>query len=1290
MGRIFVIAGGLLVLLLTAALVIPPFVNWSGYRAAFEQEASRILGRPVHVTGDVNARLLPFPSVAFTDVRVGADPNTPDMAIDAFTMDAELMPFLSGKVLIFDMRVDNPVTKIRIDRDGRIDWAIRPTTPIAASQIRVERLSVNNGKIILSDEKTGRTRQADNIFATMSASSLAGPWQASGSLMFDGQRMAVDFNSGEAKPEGLGVRLRIAPDAIPATFETDGNMALLDGRLTYSGTFGLRSADVSQSGRNDQKDGAPAKNRQTPPPADRPFLSDLRLTGQFTATRGRFELTEFRMEQGPVESPYVVNGKAFVDLEEVPRFKISADGQQIFWGAAESAENDQKTPYMDSSERFAILRRTLQQLPIPSIPGDIDLRLPAVIAGGTTIRSVTISAEPVATGWNIHQFQADLPGRTRVEAKGLLNVGAQFGFDGDLLIASRQPSGLAAWLDKDVDEAVRRLPTAGLSGRLQLRDGLQRIDDMELALADTTLKGSFRREAAGNAQPAITIDLQGEEITSDALYAGLAMSGLNKPTSLLDGQALNLTLKAGPVQMDDLEADAVDIAVRLHDGRINFDRFMVSDLAGATLTATGALDPSASQASGSVDATLLSDDLGELFVALSARFPQWPVLRALAQRSDSFPGLFASTNLNIIVNAAGPARPVEDAPKPRNGKSDRTAPVTAPSKSANGARIDNEFSFTVAGTSGDMKLDLAGTAINAGDEGEPMQIQLNSSATAPQGEAVLALLGVPALPLGLAGELTADMNIQGSLGAGMRTQLTLTASDGKAMADGVISLAGGDIAASGKAMLKSADLQPFIATTGFAVPGFGEGLPVELTSDFQFAKEILRFPNLTGKVSGEPVTARIEANFVDSGWPMLKGEAKLASLELDSLAAVMLGQDALEPASGKAKNSIWSRVPFAARSSLPLLMDLKLTSAQATTSNFGTIADLTTRLEKSADTLKLSELSGKWAGGFLQGDVSLQNSDKNALLAANLKWGGANLAAFYQPEGHTPLRGEVQTSLYLNGSGGNVAELMSSLAGTANVDVKDLTISGLNSSAFAGMLAASETLADQPGEQKDKLDSKQFAALTDAAIGQGEFSVGNRQMEFTIAGGIARMKPLELSDGMASLASDLQLDFSRLALAGTGNLTFVTSGKAQALQPQLAIALAGTFDQPVVTIDRQALVQYLTQHMLEREQQRVEAMQASLIEKQQLRRELGRVQAEAISREKALQEEESRRRRDGAVRLKAQQEAQRQAEQAARAKAEAAARAAEGQEDLPSIMPKNGQSLDEVFKELQKNQTPLQ
>ncbi len=142
------------------------------------------------------------------------------------------------------------------------------------------------------------------------------------------------------------------------------------------------------------------------------------MTGKFTADRNRFDASEFRIEQGPADNPYVVDGKAFIDYGDKPHFEVSADGQQLFWGANETTSDEQSGSAMPLADRIAIARRVLEQMPIPSIPGNVDLRLPAVIAGGTTIRSVTVSAEPDGRDWNIRQFAADLPGRTKVEAKG--------------------------------------------------------------------------------------------------------------------------------------------------------------------------------------------------------------------------------------------------------------------------------------------------------------------------------------------------------------------------------------------------------------------------------------------------------------------------------------------------------------------------------------------------------------------------------------------------------------------------------------------------------------------------------------------------------------------------------------------------------------------------------------------------------------------------------------------------------------------------------------------------------
>ena len=70
LARLFVIFGGLFVLALVAALVGPYFVDWTNYRADFERQAGAVLGRKVTVEGNATARLLPFPSVTFSDVTV--------------------------------------------------------------------------------------------------------------------------------------------------------------------------------------------------------------------------------------------------------------------------------------------------------------------------------------------------------------------------------------------------------------------------------------------------------------------------------------------------------------------------------------------------------------------------------------------------------------------------------------------------------------------------------------------------------------------------------------------------------------------------------------------------------------------------------------------------------------------------------------------------------------------------------------------------------------------------------------------------------------------------------------------------------------------------------------------------------------------------------------------------------------------------------------------------------------------------------------------------------------------
>ncbi len=159
-----------------------------------------------------------------------------------------------------------------------------------------------------------------------------------------------------------------------------------------------------------------------------------------------------------------------------------------------------------------------------------------------------------------------------------------------------------------------------------------------------------------------------------------------------------------------MEAANVDMALRLHDGRFDFDRLLVGDVAGTTLTATGTYEPFSNTPSGSLDATILSGDLSRFLSLMANRYPQLPLFHALSLRAANFPGLFEDSEINVIANAVAPSVPVANKTPAKGaaskGKSAR--PAEANTKSAPGV---GEFSFSVTGKTGGMKLDLSGTAV---------------------------------------------------------------------------------------------------------------------------------------------------------------------------------------------------------------------------------------------------------------------------------------------------------------------------------------------------------------------------------------------------------------------------------------------------------------------------------------------------------------------------------------------------------------------------------------------------
>ncbi|WP_095202204.1 AsmA family protein [Mesorhizobium carmichaelinearum] len=1232
LARLFVIFGGLFVLVLCAALVVPYFVDWTGYRAEFEREASAILGRKVTVQGDATARLLPFPSVTFSNVAVAGGPNgQPAMTVETFSMDAELAPFLRGEVLIFDMRLVRPKATIDIARDGTVDWAMRPSSPFDLNQISIEKLTVTEGQIELRHAAGGRSHIFSEINSTISAKSLAGPWRMDGTLRLDGLRTTVAASTGKAEGNGqMRLRLKADPDAYPLVIETDGNAGIVKGAAVYSGQFKISGADKN-SAQLRGTDGETVKvSAGKPDPG-------FRLNGKFSLDHQKLGVDEFRFETGPLDNPYTADGKASVDLGQKPNFAIEANGAQVQFDEAVGA---QAGAGLTLDQRIAGLEQALLDLPKPTIPGTVEVKLPAVVAGDTTVRDVHLSAEPVESGWSIKSLAATLPGRTTLEADGMLalNVQGHFGFTGSLLLAVAQPSGFAAWLSRDVDEAIRRLPAAGFKAKVDLAENHQSFSDLELILGKAKFSGRIDSSQPDDAKPSVLMRLEGGELDVDGLAAFASIFVSDKGANRFANSDLDFQIKAGPVSAGGLTADTVDTALRLRDGLLEVDRLSLGGLAGASISATGRIKDFPASPTGKLDASVVAVDLKPLIDVVAQHYPDNAVLKGLASRAAAYPDLFQDARVDLVASAAD------------NGDGTTGLAVSGQGKAGGSA-----FSASLSGKGAPDKL------LDA-------PVTLTFNAKNPDATVLLALYGLPALPLGMLGEATTDIQAKGTFGGGLATTFSLAGNDFKAGFEGTVADTPQGPTAKGKINLDAADIEPWLMTTGIGLPGMGAGMSTSLAAQGDYGNGLLVLDNVGGAINEAAVSGDINVDVKD-GVPHLAGALVLDELDLDPMAVALFGDSAFladkngadKNGAGKnavdkgasAKGGAWPAAPFSQKSSLPFTADLDLTTAALAAGPLATAYDASLSLKLDQEGIRVSDLKAKLLGGALTGLFELKNTDGTGLFTGQMKLAGADLANVLPDAG---IGGSGDFSTTLSTSGKSVDAMIAALSGSGTAALRGLQVAGVNPDAFSAFLAK----ADAIGRDIDAAKTAGFAPDIAAA---GNFPAKDADIAFTIAGGTLRAPPISLENPTATLSADITADLNTSTVSAKGAITYRPGDEALVgSEPVVNFTAEGPFGAVKRQFDSEPLAQFLTQRALEKEQQRVEAMQAALLEKQRLRREVRYYAALQDARDKAAeelrqQEEAARLKAEADAKAKAEAEAQAQAEAEAKAKADAEAKA---------------------------------
>ncbi len=195
---------------------------------------------------------------------------------------------------------------------------------------------------------------------------------------FDGAAIGYQISTGAVDEEGgLRIKASLLPDDYPLALDTEGTAKATNGALSYTGSFTLGADSAARP----QLRGAPAAEVAQRRP------SDYRLSGLFAFghERYRHRRVSARNRAGGGSLHGRRQGKHRTRCRSALHDR--GDGRT---GPLRQAERrrDTRASTVALPDRLAALRRFLVGLPRPTIPGSVNVNLPAVVVGDTTIRSV--------------------------------------------------------------------------------------------------------------------------------------------------------------------------------------------------------------------------------------------------------------------------------------------------------------------------------------------------------------------------------------------------------------------------------------------------------------------------------------------------------------------------------------------------------------------------------------------------------------------------------------------------------------------------------------------------------------------------------------------------------------------------------------------------------------------------------------------------------------------------------------------------------------------------------------
>ena len=829
------------IIALVAALVGPYFIDWNQFRPQFETEATRVIGAPVRVGGELDARLLPAPSLRLRSVVVGGANDLGKVRADKLDVEFSLGALMRGEWRATELTISGMALDLGLDSSGRIDWPASSGSSSLGS-LAIDRLNLT-GRVALHDAASRGTLELEDIAFSGDVRSLAGSVRGDGNFVLSGARYPFRVSSGQsADGSGTRVHLNVDPGVRALSADFDGVLSFaartprFEGAVVLAAPAGPKARDVT------------GEISQTP----------WRISARIKADPAAARLEQLEASYGPEDSALKFVGVGDISFGASPQLHAVLSARQL--DVDKFAAKDSGTA--EPIRLLPGLRALMAAIPQPPIALQVEFSSEQIMLGGRPLQNRAADLHAAARSFTIDRLDFRAPGATRVSLSGSnAQPGSSGGLFGALSVESPDPDTLVAWLQGRGEVTYRSQKPLRLRGDVGVAADHIAIEAMKAEIDGGAVEGRLAVSHLPAGGSRFEAELKAERLDLDA--AAAFMRSLAGPQAEWPDQA-QLSLEIGRATSAGQELRPFAARLGYGPNTVSLDQLKIGRADSVTMEGAGRFNRT--DATGTLALNASAASLGQITGLLA---PLAPTLAARLTSVAASPGP-AQIKLTLALE--------KDTERADRARARAVFDLDAP-----------QLQATATMTARPGIAALRGIDLDTLRNGE---IGIEAKLSSQRGGSLLTLLGLDRAIAAGEGPAQLEAAVTGAWHAPLRLKLKMFGTGLDAEAQGTAEPWASAPAANLNLKVRSVDLAPLFDLK----PSDKLAQNVTLSSRVGLKDNRLSFDDLDSAISGSRLRGRVTLTLDEER--NVEGEVGLDTLDLApafALAIGAAGHDAAEP-----------------------------------------------------------------------------------------------------------------------------------------------------------------------------------------------------------------------------------------------------------------------------------------------------------------------------------------------------------------------------------------------------------